>query len=87
MTFKVSADGRIYPCIRWLPYTQVDKAEFIDGTARDGFKSKENFLRVREGAYRSNAHSMRSTGHAMWRAPARTASGAATRSSANSEGR
>jgi uncharacterized protein len=47
-------DGRIYPYIRWLPHTQVDKAEFIVGTAKEGFTHKENFLKVREGAYRFN---------------------------------
>jgi uncharacterized protein len=50
----LSVDGGIYPCIRWLPHTQVDKADFIVGTAKDGFTNKENFLKVREGAYRSN---------------------------------
>jgi len=50
----LSVDGRIYPCIRWLPHTQIDKADFIVGTAKEGFTHKENFLRVREGAYRAS---------------------------------
>lgn len=50
----LSVDGNIYPCIRWLPHTQVDKAPFIVGTARDGFTHKENFIKVRKGAYRDN---------------------------------
>lgn len=50
----LSVDGNIYPCIRWLPHTQVDKAEFIVGNAEDGFIHKENYLKVRQGAYRAN---------------------------------
>ena len=50
----LSVDGNIYPCIRWLPHTQVDKAPFIVGTAKDGFTHKENYLKVRHGAYRAN---------------------------------
>ena len=36
----LSVDGNIYPCIRWLPHTQVDKAPFIVGTAKEGFTKK-----------------------------------------------
>lgn len=50
----LSVDGNIYPCIRWLPHTQVDKTDFIIGTAKDGFTHKENYLKVRQGAYREN---------------------------------
>lgn len=50
----LSVDGNIYPCIRWLPHTQVDKTDFIVGTAKDGFTHKENYLKVRQGAYREN---------------------------------
>ncbi len=50
----LSVDGSIYPCIRWLPHTQVDKSDFIVGNAKDGFTRKENYLKVRQGAYREN---------------------------------
>jgi len=32
----LSVNGRIHPCIGWLPHTQVDKAGFTIGTAEDG---------------------------------------------------
>ena len=50
----LSVDGNIYPCLRWLPHTQVDKSEFIVGNAKEGFNHKENYLKVRQGAYREN---------------------------------
>lgn len=50
----LSVDGNIYPCIRWLPHTQVDKTPFVVGSAKEGFIHKEIFKKVREGAYRAN---------------------------------
>lgn len=50
----LSVDGNIYPCIRWLPHTQVEKSKFIVGTAKEGFVHKDVFKKVREGAYRAN---------------------------------
>ena len=50
----LSVDGNIYPCHRWLPHTQIDKSDFIVGDVWKGFNRKENFKKVREGAYRCN---------------------------------
>lgn len=50
----LSTSGLIYPCHRWLPHTFVDKSAFIVGDVWNGFNHKENFKKVREGAYRCN---------------------------------
>ena len=50
----LSTSGLIYPCLRWLPHTFVDKTQLVVGDIWNGFNHKENFKKVREGAYRCN---------------------------------
>lgn len=50
----LSIDGRIYPCFRWLPHTQKEEGVMSVGDIENGFNHKENFKKVREGAYRCN---------------------------------
>lgn len=50
----LSIDGDIYPCFRWLPHTQQSKGVMCVGNVDEGFIHKENFRKVREGAYRCN---------------------------------
>ena len=47
-------DGKIYPCFRWLNHTQAHTSDWSVGDIWTGFSRKENFKRVREGAYRCN---------------------------------
>ena len=50
----LAIDGRIYPCFRWLPHTQQEAGVMSVGDVENGFNHKENFKKVREGAYRCN---------------------------------
>lgn len=48
-------DGKIYPCFRWLNHTQNSNVGNLSvGSIEEGLNHKENFLKVREGAYRCN---------------------------------
>lgn len=48
----VGMTGKIYPCFRWLPHTQLDAESQADpmsvGNVDEGFTHKENFRRVKE---------------------------------------
>ena len=51
----LGTDGNIYPCFRFLPHTQNGVVGVMKvGDVFDGLYQKENFINVREGAYKVN---------------------------------
>lgn len=51
----LSIDGKIYPCFRWLPASQNGNPNVMCvGNVDEGFTNVENFVKVSNGAIRTN---------------------------------